>query len=226
MITNYFFSLMNKCLNMINSPNNCNLYSFSPNNSHIFTFDKYCNRRYYINLLVWKISHIWSLSFHWTFIGLVKKFNSFRAKNPQNNASVLLRLFNDDFANKFEIQDAINNRQVIWFRAEVPVRQWNSMCLIRKFREKFQIYQNNENVYSYGECRTVGPINDYYPTQVKDKPCHDKPKWYLNVSCKKRKYVFLIQNPILNPNPPLGWRLLIMIDYYICTILYLIHLLM
>ena len=111
----------------------------------------------------------------------------FRAKDPKNNASVLLRLFNDDFANKFEIQDDINKRQVIWFRAEVPVRQWNSMCLIRKFGQKFQIYQNNENVYSYGECRTVGPINDYYPTQVKDKPCHDKPKWYLNVSCKKRK---------------------------------------
>ena len=71
----------------------------------------------------------------------------------------------------------MSNRQVIWFRAEVPVRQWNSMCLIRKFRQKFQIYQNNENVYSYGECRTVGPINDYYPTQVKDKPCHDKPQW-------------------------------------------------
>ena len=69
------------------------------------------------------------------------------------------------------------------------------MCLIRKFREKFQIYQNNENVYSYGECRTVGPINDYYPTQVKDKPCHDKPKWYLNVSCKKKKVGFL------NPKP-------------------------
>ena len=106
----------------------------------------------------------------------------FRAKDPKNNASVLLRLFNDDFANKFEIQDAINKRQVIWFRAEVPVRQWNSMCLIRKFGQKFQIYQNNENVYSYGECRTVGPINDYYPTQVKDKPCHDKPQWNLNVS--------------------------------------------
>ena len=119
---------------------------------------------------------------HCPFIGLVKKFNFFRAKNPQNNASVLLRLFNDDFANKFEIQDAINNRQVIWFRAEVPVRQWNSMCLIRKFREKFQIYQNNENVYSYGYCKTVGPVYGYYKNQTKDEECHQHSKWELIVN--------------------------------------------
>ena len=176
---------MNKCLNMINSPNNCNLYSFSPNNSHIHFWQILQSTLLHKSICLKNESYLITV-LHCPFIGHVKKFNSFRAKNPQNNASVLLRLFNDDFANKFEIQDAINNRQVIWFRAEVPVRQWNSMCLIRKFREKFQIFQNNENVYSYGECRTVGPINDYYPTQVKDKTCHNKPKWYLNVSCKKK----------------------------------------
>ena len=46
----------------------------------------------------------------------------------------------------------------------------------------FEIYQNNENVYSYGNCKTVGPVSDYYKEQVKDEKCHNYTTWKFNVS--------------------------------------------
>ena len=102
-----------------------------------------------------------------------------------------LRLFNDDYANRFEIQNAEKVKQVIWFHAEVPVRQWNSMCLIRDVNlKKFQIYQNNDLVYSYGECTTTGQLNEYYPTKVKDQPCHNQTEWYYNVRVLKNQSTY------------------------------------
>ena len=51
----------------------------------------------------------------------------------------------------------LHQRQVVWFDAEVPVRQWNSICILRDIqKKKFQIYQNDELVFSYGECTTIG----------------------------------------------------------------------
>ena len=56
-----------------------------------------------------------------------------------------------------DIKDRNGVRQVIWFRAPLPVRQWNSMCIVRNFKQKkFQIYQNDKLVLDYGECRTKG----------------------------------------------------------------------
>ena len=106
-----------------------------------------------------------------------------------------LRLYNDDYANRFEIQNENRDRQVIWFHAEVPVRQWNSMCIIRnKMMKIFQIIQNNDLVYSYGECTTMGKLNKYYPTQVKDLPCHNQTEWYFNVRLSKLIIIFCLFN--------------------------------
>ena len=115
----------------------------------------------------------------------------FRAEDPNSKAHVHLRLFNDDYANRFEIQNAEKVKQVIWFHAEVPVRQWNSMCLIRDVKlKKFQIFQNNDLVYSYGECTTTGQLNEYFPTKVKDQPCHNQTEWYFNVRVLKNLTTF------------------------------------
>ena len=81
--------------------------------------------------------------------------------------------------------NSTGQHQTIWFRAEVPVRKWNTMCLIRDTDDQvkhFEIYQNNENVYSYGNCKTVGPVSDYYKSQVKDEKCHNHTKWKFNVN--------------------------------------------
>ena len=58
---------------------------------------------------------------------------------------------------------------MVWFDAQVPVRQWNSMCIIRDIKnEKFQIYQNDDLVFSYGECTTIG---DPGGTKVANETC-------------------------------------------------------
>ena len=33
--------------------------------------------------------------------------------------------------NRFDMTNSTGQRQTIWFRADVPVRKWNTMCLIR-----------------------------------------------------------------------------------------------
>ena len=164
-----------------------------------------------------------------------------RANDPNSNASFQLTLFEDDLINRFDVVNSTGQLQTIWFRAEVPVRKWNTMCLVRdtgivclcqhifyqipklcgsyswmqyafrffkksgnEFRLKasikkhytcilgldfnddqvnrFDIYQNNENVYSYGNCKTVGPVSDYYKSQVKDQKCHNHTNWKLKVN--------------------------------------------
>ena len=106
-----------------------------------------------------------------------------RAQNANTKESLSLTLFEDDLVNKFKIQNSAGEIQVIWFQAEVPARQWNSMCITRDITDKhFEIYQNNENVYSYGHCKTVGPVYGYYKNQVKDEDCHQHSEWELNVN--------------------------------------------
>ncbi len=86
--------------------------------------------------------------------------NIFSAEN--NGELIVLRLFNDKWANKFEMQTKSGQRQVIWFDAEVPVRQWNSICLSRDFaRQKFRVHQNGVEAFSYGECKTLGETRDF-----------------------------------------------------------------
>ena len=84
--------------------------------------------------------------------------------------------------NKFAIQNSGGERQVIWFQAKVPARQWNTMCITRDITNHFEIYQNNENVYSYGYCKTVGPVYGYYKNQTKDEECHQHSEWELIVN--------------------------------------------
>ena len=108
-----------------------------------------------------------------------------RAKDPNSNASFRLTLFEDDMINRFDMVNSTGQHQTIWFRAEVPVRKWNTMCLIRDTDDQvklFEVYQNNENVYSYGNCKTVGPVSDYYKSQVKDEKCHNHTNWKFNVN--------------------------------------------
>ena len=95
------------------------------------------------------------------------------------------KLVEDDFVNKIKIQNPAGEIQMIWFRAEVPARQWNSMCITRDITDNdkhFEIYQNNENVYSYGYCKTVGPVYGYYKNQTKDEECHQHSEWELIVN--------------------------------------------
>ena len=84
--------------------------------------------------------------------------------------------------NKFAIQNSAGERQVIWFQAQVPARQWNSMCITRDITNHFEIYQNNENVYSYGYCKTLGPVYGYYKNQTKNEECHQHSEWELIVN--------------------------------------------
>lgn len=91
--------------------------------------------------------------------------NVWTAKNGQE--TIHLRLFNDKWANKFEIKSENGDRQVIWFDAEVPVRQWNSMCIVRDYKKgKFRVYQNNQLVFSYGECMTIGESSQLRESNV------------------------------------------------------------
>ena len=109
-------------------------------------------------------------------------FFIFRAENPNTKEKFSLTLFEDGLVNKFAIRNSAGERQVIWFRAQVPARQWNSMCITRDITKHFEIYQNNENVYSYGHCKTVGPVYGYYKNQVKDEECHQHSEWELIVN--------------------------------------------
>lgn len=80
-----------------------------------------------------------------------------------------LMLYNDKWANKFVMQTKNGTRQVIWFDAQVPVRQWNSLCLVRDLKlQKFKVYQNEDLVFSYGECYTIGKPEGLRQSK---KPC-------------------------------------------------------
>lgn len=51
------------------------------------------------------------------------------------------------------------------------MRQWNSMCIVRDFKKgKFRVYQNNELVFSYGECVTIGKPTELKQTNVSCLP--------------------------------------------------------
>ena len=50
----------------------------------------------------------------------------------------------DDNPNRIIIKNENQESQTIWFRGDVPVRQWNSLCIIRKFAKEFKIYQNDD----------------------------------------------------------------------------------
>ena len=66
----------------------------------------------------------------------------------------------------------LGNEQKVWFQNELPIQQWNSMCIMRNMKKgKFQIYQNKELVYSYNECLTMASHADstIYPGNVKHK---------------------------------------------------------
>ena len=43
--------------------------------------------------------------------------------------------------NRFDMTNSTGQRQTIWFRADVPVRKWNTMCLIRGKVTYFQCFQ-------------------------------------------------------------------------------------
>ena len=93
-----------------------------------------------------------------------------------------MNLYDDNF-HRFEIQNSKNEVQVIWYGAEVPIRTWNSICIVRDTSNfKFQIIQNNDLVYSYGECTTTGKNYVMKPLKVKNQPCHNKTEWYYDVS--------------------------------------------
>ena len=70
------------------------------------------------------------------------------------------------------ITSTLGNEQKVWFQNELPIQQWNSMCIMRNMKKgKFQIYQNKELVYSYNECLTMASHADstIYPGNVKHK---------------------------------------------------------
>ena len=50
----------------------------------------------------------------------------------------------DDNPNRFHIKNENQEGQTIWFHGDVPVRQWNSFCITRKFGKNFKIYQNDD----------------------------------------------------------------------------------
>ena len=100
-----------------------------------------------------------------------------------------LRLYNDKLANKFEIRRGHVTRDVIWFHAEVPIQQWNSICIVRNFQQqRFRIYQNNKLVYDYGECVT-NEVRDskIFSNQVGNRPCYEGNDWSL--TRKKPQFV-------------------------------------
>ena len=46
----------------------------------------------------------------------------------------------------------------------------------------FQIIQNNDKVYSYGECTTTGKNYLMKTFKVNNEPCHNETEWYYHVS--------------------------------------------
>ena len=90
-------------------------------------------------------------------------------------------------------------RQVVWFDAQVPVRQWNSMCIERDIsRKKFRIYQNGDLVFSYGECTTVGEASGF---RVTNQTCIEEEWKYV----KNQKVDFI--GPCTNHNWQSYWCL-------------------
>ena len=70
----------------------------------------------------------------------------FSAKDPKTNSSISLNLYDDNF-HRFEIQNSQNEIQVVWYGAEVPIRTWNSICIVRDTSNfKFQVYTRGHSV--------------------------------------------------------------------------------
>ena len=93
----------------------------------------------------------------------------YSGKETINNSAINLNLYEDNY-HQFKIQKSIDEIQIIWFDAEVPIRQWNSICFVRNQAEKrFQIFQNNDLVYSYGQCTTKGKLYSTKPLKVIDE---------------------------------------------------------
>ena len=106
----------------------------------------------------------------------------YSGKETITNSAINLNLYEDNY-HQFKIQKSNNEIQVIWFDAEVPIRQWNSICFVRdNANKKFQIFQNNDMVYSYGQCTTKGKLYSTKPLKVKNEPCHIVSEWYYEVS--------------------------------------------
>ena len=111
----------------------------------------------------------------------------YSGKETINNSAINLNLYEDNY-HQFKIQKSIDEIQIIWFDAEVPIRQWNSICFVRNQAEKrFQIFQNNDLVYSYGQCTTKGKLYSTKPLKVINEPCHNVSEWYYEVNSQSMK---------------------------------------
>ena len=98
-------------------------------------------------------------------------YKIFRAKSSENEEIMKLEV-SGKWDSEFQIIDDSGNLQIIWFHADLPIQQWNSMCIMRNMeKEKFKIYQNDQLVYSYNECLTISSpaMATIYPGNVENK---------------------------------------------------------
>jgi hypothetical protein len=98
-------------------------------------------------------------------------YKIFRAKSLENEEKISLEV-SGKWDSEFQIIDDSGNLQIIFFHADLPIRQWNSMCIMRNMeKEKFKIYQNDQLVYSYNECLTISSpaMATIYPGNVENK---------------------------------------------------------
>ena len=78
----------------------------------------------------------------------------FRAKSSESGEEIRLYM-SKQWYHQFRLNNGKGHHLNVWFESELPLRQWNSMCIMRNMKkEKFQIYQNGNLVYSYNECFT------------------------------------------------------------------------
>ena len=62
-----------------------------------------------------------------------------------------LKVYDDKWPNLLTVNYADGRSLMMWFEAEVPPRQWNTMCIVHdRPNNKLKIFQNNDLVYSFG----------------------------------------------------------------------------
>ena len=107
------------------------------------------------------------------FIKSRENSNSF-GRNKIRRAKIVASLFyrfSDQWANDLS-QTRGNKTHKIWFDADLQLRIWHSICIVKNSQDKqLAIYHDQMQVYSYNECKTVERKGSPYPNQKIGELC-------------------------------------------------------
>ncbi len=80
----------------------------------------------------------------------INLFTQINEDGPRFKNVFQLKVYNDNQPNLLIIYYSDGVKRLVWFDAEVPPRQWNTMCIVHSSSlNQLKILQNNNLVYSF-----------------------------------------------------------------------------